>query len=128
MTIMGQTQLDWNTMKGFLGQPSMKEDLMNFDSRKITPKIAAAVDKVISGSPDSFEPEVRLHSCFHSFEPEARLHSLMLSLANSWQFLFTPSPLRLFMCLLVTVNFCQKIAKASVAAAPLAAWYTFNSR
>ena len=36
----------------------MKEDLLNFDSRRITPKIAAATEKIISASPDSFVPAV----------------------------------------------------------------------
>jgi len=76
MTIMGQNDLAWNSMKAFLGQPSMKEDLLNFDSRRITPKIAAACSAIIAGAPESFKPEV--------------------------------------------------IAKASVAAAPLAAWSQAN--
>jgi hypothetical protein len=79
----------------------MKEDLLNFDSRRITPKIAAACSAIIAGAPESFKPEVRI-------DPLRYLCACYVGLTIS------------------TFLALQVIAKASVAAAPLAAWSQAN--
>jgi dynein heavy chain 2 len=45
LLIMGNPDTSWNNMKKFLGQRSVKDEIINFDARNITP----AIRKVIQG-------------------------------------------------------------------------------
>ena len=41
LRIMGNYDTSWISMKRFLGNKSVKDELINFDSRKITPEVRA---------------------------------------------------------------------------------------
>jgi dynein heavy chain 2 len=53
--LLGQEDLSWNTMKSFLSSQSMKEQILHFDARAITPRLRAAVQDHMAKKPDSFD-------------------------------------------------------------------------
>ena len=58
LKIMGNFDTTWNSMKRFLGNASVKDDIINFDSRRITPEIRASVDELLRKRGNSFEHAV----------------------------------------------------------------------
>jgi len=58
LKIMGNFDTTWVSMKRFLGSSSVKEDIVNFDSRKITPEIRNAVQELLNKRGNSFEHAV----------------------------------------------------------------------
>ena len=58
LKIMGNFDTTWISMKRFLGNSSVKEDIINFDSRRITPEIRDAVDDLLRKRGNSFEHAV----------------------------------------------------------------------
>lgn len=58
LKIMGNFDTTWVSMKRFLGSSSVKEDILNFDSRKITPEIRDAVQDLLDKRGNSFEHAV----------------------------------------------------------------------
>ena len=58
LKIMGNFDTTWISMKRFLGSSSVKEDIINFDSRKITPEIREAVQDLLAKRGNSFEDAV----------------------------------------------------------------------
>ena len=44
---MGNYDTSWISMKRFLGNKSVKDELINFDSRKITPEIRDSVTDIL---------------------------------------------------------------------------------
>ena len=60
LKIMGNFDTTWISMKRFLGNSSVKQDILDFDSRKITPEIREAVQDLLNKRGNSFE-----HSVIH---------------------------------------------------------------
>ncbi len=48
----------WNAMKKFLGGRGVKESIINFDARRITPAIHKSVSKLVTEKAHSFEDAV----------------------------------------------------------------------
>ncbi|KAJ3270644.1 Cytoplasmic dynein 2 heavy chain 1 [Terramyces sp. JEL0728] len=55
LRLMGNLDMSWNSMKGFLGQRTVKEEIMNFDVRSITRQTRDAVSQLIAKNQASFE-------------------------------------------------------------------------
>jgi len=58
LRIMGFSDLSWNAMRQFLGQRSIKDNIVNFDAHQITPKIRASVQELLDARGSSFEHAV----------------------------------------------------------------------
>ncbi|KAI8896032.1 dynein heavy chain and region D6 of dynein motor-domain-containing protein [Globomyces pollinis-pini] len=58
LRLMGNLDMSWNSMKGFLGQRTVKEEIMNFDVRSISKQTRDAVAKLINEKQSSFEESV----------------------------------------------------------------------
>jgi dynein heavy chain 2 len=41
--MLGEEDTSWNSMKRFLGGRGVKEDIIGFDARRITPRLRATV-------------------------------------------------------------------------------------
>lgn len=50
--------MTWNTMKSFLGKRSIKDDIINFDARKMTKESRIAVEDMMALKSDSFEDHI----------------------------------------------------------------------
>jgi len=55
LKLMGNMDTSWTSMKSFLGKRTVKEEILNFDARSITPKIREAVEELLRVKSDSFE-------------------------------------------------------------------------
>ncbi|KAF0686502.1 Aste57867_21689 [Aphanomyces stellatus] len=55
LMLLGIQDTSWNSMKKFLGNRGVKEDIQNYDSRRITPDISKAVTKLLKAKGASFE-------------------------------------------------------------------------
>ncbi|KAJ3052006.1 Cytoplasmic dynein 2 heavy chain 1 [Rhizophlyctis rosea] len=58
LRLMGILDMSWNSMKGFLGKRTIKEEIMNFDARNITRQIRESVGELLKQKRDSFEEAV----------------------------------------------------------------------
>ncbi|KAI8908484.1 dynein heavy chain and region D6 of dynein motor-domain-containing protein [Gorgonomyces haynaldii] len=58
LRLMGNLDMSWNSMKGFLGQRTVKEEIMNFDVRNISKSNRDAVAKLLREKKESFEEAV----------------------------------------------------------------------
>lgn len=58
LRLMGNLDMSWNSMKGFLGQRAVKEEIMNFDVRRISKQTREAVQQLLLDKKDSFEESV----------------------------------------------------------------------
>lgn len=58
LTVLNQQDTSWNNMKKFLGQKSVRDDIIEYDARKITPEIRAKVDKLLAQKGNSFQEAV----------------------------------------------------------------------
>ena len=61
LNMLGERDLTWNNIKRFLGSPSVKNTIMDFDARKITPEIRAKVIDAVRKNRSSFEQERIMH-------------------------------------------------------------------
>ncbi len=43
LMVLGQQDTSWNNMKKFLGQSSVKDDIINYDAHKVTDEIRSRV-------------------------------------------------------------------------------------
>jgi dynein heavy chain 2 len=57
LTLLGVSDLSWNSMKKFLSNRGVKEDILNYDGKKITPDLRKNVAKLMKKNPASFEPD-----------------------------------------------------------------------
>ena len=55
LRLMGVLDMSWNSMKAFLGNRTVKDEIMNFDARSVTSQIRKSVQELISSKPESFE-------------------------------------------------------------------------
>ncbi|KAJ3280883.1 Cytoplasmic dynein 2 heavy chain 1, partial [Borealophlyctis nickersoniae] len=55
LRLMGNLDMSWNSMKGFLGKRTVKDEIMNFDARNITPQLRESVSELLRQKRDSFE-------------------------------------------------------------------------
>ncbi len=58
LTLLGERDTSWSAMKKFLGGRGVKEEILNFDSSRITPEIRTNVGKLMRKKPTSFEDAV----------------------------------------------------------------------
>lgn len=56
--VLGQEDTSWNNMKKFLGSKAVKDEIVNYDARKITPEMRAKVEKLMNSKGNSFEQSV----------------------------------------------------------------------
>jgi hypothetical protein len=59
LQMLGIGDTSWNSMKTFLGNRRVKEQILSFDGRSITPAIRKEVMKILKNKANSFEKEVR---------------------------------------------------------------------
>lgn len=57
LMLLGIQDTSWNSMKKFLGNRAVKDDILNYDSRRITPEIFKAVTKLVKSKTSSFDHE-----------------------------------------------------------------------
>ncbi|XP_039269307.2 cytoplasmic dynein 2 heavy chain 1-like [Styela clava] len=55
LRLMGIFDTSWVSMKSFLAKRGVKEDIMSFDARRITPEIRESVDELLDRNKASFE-------------------------------------------------------------------------
>lgn len=55
LRVMGNFDTSWISMKRFLGNRSVLTEILNFDSRKITPEIRQSVQELLNAKGQSFE-------------------------------------------------------------------------
>ncbi|KAI8842138.1 dynein heavy chain and region D6 of dynein motor-domain-containing protein [Chytridium lagenaria] len=55
LKLMGILDMSWNSMKGFLGKRTIKDEIMNFDARNITKQVRESVMELLKSKKDSFE-------------------------------------------------------------------------
>lgn len=55
LLVLGQNDTSWSGMKKFLGAKAVKDNLLSFDARSITPAIRDAVQKLLTQKAASFE-------------------------------------------------------------------------
>ena len=55
LRVMGNFDTSWVSMKRFLGNRSVLSEILNFDSRKITPEIRQSVQELLKSKGQSFE-------------------------------------------------------------------------
>ena len=55
LMLMGEANHTWSNIKAFLGQPSVKEQIINFDARQVSPKILQQTEAIIKANAASFE-------------------------------------------------------------------------
>lgn len=58
LRLMGNLDMSWNSMKGFLGKRNVKEEIMNFDVRNISKQTRDAVAQLLKEKKESFEESV----------------------------------------------------------------------
>ena len=58
LRIMGVYDTSWGSMRSFLAQRGVKEDIQNFDARSITSEIRESVSKLLERNKKSFDPAV----------------------------------------------------------------------
>jgi len=55
LRLMGVNDTSWVSMKSFLSRRGIREEIMNFDARKITPEMRAKVEELFSIKANSFD-------------------------------------------------------------------------
>ena len=58
LCLMGIQDTSWNSMKSFLAKRGIKEEILSFDARRISPRDRANVEQLLSERSNSFKPEV----------------------------------------------------------------------
>ncbi|KAG1663699.1 hypothetical protein FOA52_013267 [Chlamydomonas sp. UWO 241] len=58
ITVLGQQDTSWNAMKKFLGGKSVKDEIINYDARKITPEMRTKVNRLLEQKGNSFQHAV----------------------------------------------------------------------
>ena len=56
LRIMGVYDTSWGSMRSFLAQRGVKEDIQSFDARRITPEIRGSVQELLERNKKSFDP------------------------------------------------------------------------
>ncbi len=58
LRIMGVYDTSWGSMRSFLAQRGVKEDIQSFDARRLTPDIRDRVENMLKRNAKSFDPKV----------------------------------------------------------------------
>eukprot|EP00899_Mesostigma_viride_P029629 jgi/Mesvir1/9851/Mv22388-RA.1 len=58
LRIMGNNDTSWVSMKKFLGQKAVKDDILNFDASRITPDVRDGIQKFLAAKANSFDHAV----------------------------------------------------------------------
>ena len=58
LRLMGIFDMSWSSMKTFLGKRTVKEEILNFNARNITPQIRNSVLELLRDKPESFDEAV----------------------------------------------------------------------
>ncbi|CAM1329611.1 Uncharacterised protein at_DN1743, partial [Pycnogonum litorale] len=57
LRLMGIFDTSWVSMKSFLAKRGIKDEICNFDARRVTPEIRQSVEKLLKKNIDSFDPK-----------------------------------------------------------------------
>ncbi|XP_013392185.1 cytoplasmic dynein 2 heavy chain 1, partial [Lingula anatina] len=57
LKLMGINDMSWNSMKSFLAKRGVKEEIQQFDARKITPDYRKLVEELLDKRKESFDPK-----------------------------------------------------------------------
>lgn len=57
LILMGNFDTSWRSMKKFLAKPSVKQEIMNYDARRVTPQIRQKAQQLLREKADSFDPK-----------------------------------------------------------------------
>jgi dynein heavy chain 2 len=55
LRLMGNLDMSWNSMKGFLGKRTVKDEIMNFDARNINTQLRESVGALLKAKKESFD-------------------------------------------------------------------------
>eukprot|EP01084_Bolivina_argentea_P165210 287046_1 len=55
LILMGNFDTSWQSIKSFLAKPSIKQEIMNYDARRITPQIRKKAKKLVNDKAQSFD-------------------------------------------------------------------------
>ncbi|KAI8810783.1 dynein heavy chain and region D6 of dynein motor-domain-containing protein [Cladochytrium replicatum] len=55
LRLMGVLDMSWNSMKGFLGKRTVKDEIMNFEVRNVSSQIRESVEQLIKEKKESFD-------------------------------------------------------------------------
>jgi dynein heavy chain 2 len=58
IALLGNQDTSWNSMKAILKAKGIKDQIVNFDAKSITPEIREAANKIIEANANSFEEKV----------------------------------------------------------------------
>ncbi len=58
LRLMGTQDTSWNSMKNFLAKRGVKDEILSFDARRITPKNRQIVETLLEEKSNSFDPAV----------------------------------------------------------------------
>jgi dynein heavy chain 2, cytosolic len=82
LTLLGINDTSWASMKKFLGERGVKDNIIGFDARKMAPKQRSAVNKILKEKGNSFEKEVITRASFAA-APMAEWVKAVLSYADT---------------------------------------------
>ncbi|VDD74961.1 unnamed protein product [Mesocestoides corti] len=116
LLLMGVRDTSWVCMRSFLARRGVQEEIRNFDARRLTPELRHSVEVLLKKCADSFNPKTEF------------LESLFMYDASPDHFYYSPLIISRFW---LSHHFecfpaSQFARRASVAAAPLAAWVQAN--
>eukprot|EP01029_Cantina_marsupialis_P010152 TRINITY_DN2319_c0_g2_i3.p1 TRINITY_DN2319_c0_g2~~TRINITY_DN2319_c0_g2_i3.p1 ORF type:complete len:2726 (-),score=1059.52 TRINITY_DN2319_c0_g2_i3:6-7787(-) len=57
LQLLGIKDMTWRSMRQFLSNRGVKDDILHFDARRITPQVRSAVTKILKSKKDSFRAE-----------------------------------------------------------------------
>lgn len=105
LLFMGILDTSWEAMRKFLAKSGVKEDIINFDARRITPEMAKRVNSLVKAKASSFDPKNAKRASAGQFALKGRGCGCV-DRVNYF------------------IIFC--VCMFHLAAAPLAAWVTAN--
>ncbi len=81
LMLMGIYDTSWNSMKTFLGQRNVKEQILNFDAHNVTP--GKSLKRILLRTQANYYPykeirdkvEEHLEKCKNSFDPKTIMHA-----------------------------------------------------
>jgi dynein heavy chain 2 len=57
LMMLGVQDLSWQSMKKFLSNRGVKDDILNYDAKRISPELRKSVAKLLKKKPASFEDD-----------------------------------------------------------------------
>ena len=117
LCLMGIQDTSWNSMKSFLAKRGIKEEILSFDARRISPRDRANVEQLLQGRSNSFVPEGMFSCSLSNFIKSTNLskgtiasrqHNSFLRSFKWWDSFCSECPRYHFLptWLFETVHFC----------------------